>query len=53
MYVLNKRNDKLKLGIFSHRGNEDDFILPGDTFEEFLTFYYNDFWHTEITLRIT
>ena len=45
MYIIDKRSDKLKFGILPYIGDENDFILLGDTFEEFVRhLYYNDFW---------
>jgi hypothetical protein len=50
MYVLDKRNNKLKFGILPYIGDENDFILLGETFEEFVRhLYHNDFWGSRDT----
>ena len=48
MYVIDKRNDKLKFGLLPYIGDENDFKLLGYSFEEFVThLYYNDFWENK------
>ena len=45
MYVIDKRSEKLQFGLLPCIGDDNDFILLGDTFEEFIKhLYYNDFW---------
>ena len=45
MYVIDKRNEKLQFGLLPYIGEDKDFMLLGDTFEEFIKhLYYNDFW---------
>lgn len=44
MYVIDKRK-KPTFGILPYIGDESDFIVLGDTFEEFIRhLYHNDFW---------
>ena len=45
MYVIDKRNEKLQFGLLPYIAEDNDFILLGDTFEEFIKhLYYNDYW---------
>ncbi len=45
MYVLDTREKKIKYGAMPYIGEDKDFILLGDTFEEFARhLYYNDYW---------